>query len=88
MSESLGSFAALFRAVLILHGIEPPVAKRDVVQLTVKSLKIDGEPFERIFEIRANNGAPALDEVSANRIFSDYMKQIERVIAAVDMLDT
>jgi hypothetical protein len=88
MSESLASFAALFRAVLILHGIEPPVAKREVVQVTAKNLKIDGEPFERIFEIRGNDGAVALDEVSANRLFSDYMKQIESVIAAVDRIDT
>ena len=27
MTESFSSFAALFRAVLLLHGIEPPVAK-------------------------------------------------------------
>jgi hypothetical protein len=88
MSESLASFAALFRAVLILHGIEPPIAKREVVQVTAKSLKIDGEPFERIFEIRQTDATTGLDEVSANRLFSDYMKQIETVIAAVDRINT
>jgi predicted nucleotidyltransferase len=86
MSESLASFAALFRAVLLLHGIDPPVGKREVVQMTAKHLKIDGEPFEKIFEIRARDASVKLDDVSANRLFSDYMKQIENVIEAVDKI--
>lgn len=84
MSESLKSFAALFRAVLLLHGIDPPVAKREVVKMTAEHLKINGEPFERIFEIREKGASITLDEVSANRLFSDYMEQIENVIDAVD----
>jgi hypothetical protein len=39
MSDSLSSFAALFRAVLLLHGQEPPVAKRDCVRATARLLK-------------------------------------------------
>ena len=34
MSDSLSSFAALFRAVLMLHGQEAPVAKPEVVRAT------------------------------------------------------
>jgi hypothetical protein len=85
MGDSLGSFAALFRAVLLLSGVEPPVAKREVVMATVKHLKINGEPFEKIFELRERGAsAHGLDDVSANRLFSDYMEQIEHVIEAVD----
>lgn len=87
MSDSLKSFAALFRAVLLLHGIDAPVAKREVVRATVKHLKLNGEPFERIFEIRETGAYDTLDEVSANRLFSDYMEQIELVIEAVDKVD-
>src|SRR5215468_3975486 len=54
MSDSLASFAALFRAVLILHGKDAPVAKPDCVRATVQLLHLDGTPFERIFEFRAN----------------------------------
>src|SRR5438128_8222944 len=53
MSHSLASFAALFRAVLILHGKEAPVAKPACVRATVQLLKLDGIPFERIFEFRS-----------------------------------
>lgn len=86
MANSLSSFAVLFRAVLSLHGIKPPVAKREVVALTVQELKIDGVPFEKIFNIRENNFAKTLDEVSANQLFAGYMEQIELIIKAVDEL--
>lgn len=87
MSQSLSSFAALFRAVLLLHGLEPPVTKHEVVALTAQHLKIDGVPFEKIFNIRENNFAKTLDEVSANQLFAEYMEQIEKVIDAVDALN-
>src|SRR5215211_8225863 len=61
MSDSLESFAALFRAVLLLHGQEPPVAKRDCVRATASLLKLDATPFERIFEFRAGDRLPSSD---------------------------
>ena len=86
MSDSLASFAALFRAVLLLKGMEPPVAKPDCVRMTVKTLNLDGEPFERIFAIRSDDALP-LNEVDANQLFGDYMTQIESVIQTVDEMD-
>lgn len=86
MAESVASFASLFRAVLILKGIEPPVKKHATVALTVQEFGLDGKPFEKIFNIRENNFAERLTEVSANELFGEYMEQIEAVIAAVDAL--
>src|SRR6266705_1224189 len=59
MSDSLASFAALFSAVLLLHGQEAPVAKPDCVRATAQLLKLDAAPFERIFAFRAGNALPA-----------------------------
>lgn len=84
MSDSLASFAAIFRAVLLLHEIEPPVTKHEVVALTVNQLQLDGAAFEKIFNIREDNFAKMLDEASANQLFADYLEQIEKVIEAVD----
>jgi len=86
MSDSLASFAALFRAVLLLHGQEPPVAKRDGVRATARLLKLDATPFERIFEFRAGDRLPA-SEKEANELFAAYMFQIEQVVEAVDELE-
>lgn len=86
MSDSLASFAALFRAVLLLYGQEPPIAKRDCVRATARLLKLDATPFERIFEFRAADRLPA-SEKEANELFAAYMFQIEQVVEAIDELE-
>jgi hypothetical protein len=87
MSESLASFAALFRAVLMLHGQEAPIAKPDVVRATARLLHLDPAPFERIFEFRASDRLPS-SEIEANDLFGAYLFQIEQVVEAVDELKT
>jgi hypothetical protein len=86
MIESLSSFAALFRAVLILRGVEPPVKKPEILAATVRNLKIDGAPFEEILALRERGVPGAFDEVAANKLFSRYMREIENVIDAVDQV--
>jgi predicted nucleotidyltransferase len=84
MAESFSSFSSLFRAVLLLHGMTPPVTKHEVVAITVERLGLDGAVFEKVFNIRENNFAGRLDDVEANRLFGEYMLQIEKVIDSVD----
>jgi hypothetical protein len=83
MSDSLASFAALFRAVLMLHGEDAPVGKPECVRATVRRFKLDPEPFEEIFSFRTNAYTPPTHK-EANDIFAAYMAQIERVIEVVD----
>jgi len=83
MSDSLASFAALFRAVLLLHGVQAPVGKPECVRTTVRLLNLDEQPFEKIFALRASGEMPATEE-EANDLFAAYMSQIERVVEAVD----
>src|SRR6266536_3243556 len=83
MSDSLASFAALFRPVLLLHGEEAPVAKPDCVRATVGRFGLDADPFEKIFAFRASDYLPPTHK-EANDIFASYLNQIERVIEDVD----
>ncbi len=87
MADSLSSFSALFRAVLILHGLEPPTTKHEIVALAIKHLNIEAAPFDRIFDIRENVGKTKYDERSINELFGEYLEQIEKVIDAVDKID-
>lgn len=86
MNDSLPSFAALFAPALLLSGIEPPVIKRDIVRAAVKQFNLDGEPFERIFDLRETGEQPATEK-EANDLFAAYLAQIERVVTAVDRLN-
>ena len=83
MSDSLASFAALFRAVLILYGEEAPVAKPDCVRATARRFGFDPDPFEKIFAFRASEYVPP-SEKEANDIFAAYLEQIDRIIQVVD----
>jgi predicted nucleotidyltransferase len=86
MSDSLSSFAVLFRAVLLLFGQEAPVAKPDSVRATARLLKLDVTPFERTFAFRSSGALPA-SEKEANELFAAYLLQIEQVVEAVDELE-
>ena len=88
MCDSLSSFATLFAPVLMLYGQEPPVLKREVVRAAVGLLGLDGAVFERVFELREAVGDASLGEREADELFADYMAQVERVIEAVDALET
>ncbi len=87
MSDSLASFAALFRAVLILMEQEPPIFKADCVRAIVRLLRLEAAPFERILELRVGEGS-ALKETEANSVFTEYMAQIERIIETVDRIQS
>ena len=54
---------------------------------TVRLLKLEGEPFERIFDLRESGATATLTEVEANDLFAAYLAQIESVIEAVDKID-
>jgi hypothetical protein len=86
MSDSLASFAALFRAVLILYGEAAPVSKPDCVRATVSRFGLNPEPFEKIFALRTSDYVPP-DEKEANDIFAAYMEQLQHVIEAADEFD-
>ena len=70
MSDSLSSFAALFRAVLMLHG-EGSAGVENLIAFvqTAKLFRLDPTPFERIFEFRASDRLPT-SEKEAHEIFS------------------
>jgi hypothetical protein len=85
MVESLSSFAALFRGVLMLRGREVPVAKRDAIHATADMLGLDVAPFDRILELSSSARAK-LNEAEAGEIFGAYLVQLERVIDAVDQI--
>src|SRR5919199_2135205 len=87
MTDSLSSFATLFAPVLLLHGEEPPVLKAEIVRAAVRRLGLDGAVFERVFALREGSGKLP-GEREADELFASYMAQIERVIEAVDRLDT
>jgi hypothetical protein len=71
----------------MLLGREVPVAKRDAIHSTVSLLGLDVAPFDRILEL-SSSGRAKLNENDANDIFGAYLVQLERVIDAVDQIQS
>lgn len=86
MSDSLASFAALFRAVLILKGKDPPLSKQETINATVNLLDLDAAPFETILKLHTNKGSSLTDD-EAGSLFGSYLVQVEKVIEAVDRIE-
>lgn len=84
MVNSLDSFAVLFRHVLAVAGYDAPFDKRDCVMKTAEALRLDRAVFARIFEY-ADREDVWLDS-EAQATFAGYLRQVERVIEAVDKL--
>ena len=84
MIDSFASFAALFRAVLMLRGLQPPVPKAEAVRATVDALKLNPAPFEWIL---ARKASPRSSNDGAEQMFAAYLDELARVIDAIDRLD-
>ena len=87
MADSVASFTSDFRAVLLLKGEEPPLAKADILGSVGKSLGVKGDSFEKVLSIRENRSKGDMDVTAANELFGDYLRDIESVIGAVNVMD-
>jgi hypothetical protein len=87
MTDSLSSFATLFAPVLLLHGREAPKTKQECVAATIRLLHLDEKPFARIFALIGRDKA-TLSEAELHALFTEYLAQVERVVEAVDSLET
>lgn len=84
MTDSLDTFAVLFRHVLHVVGEVPSAGKRAIVSQTVVRLGLKSEPFDKIMEARNENWA--FGSVEGEKVFDCYLKELEKVIEAVDEL--
>jgi len=82
MSNSLDSFAVLFRHVLAMLGSEAPFEKRECVMRLADQLKLDKRVFARIFDYSSDEETWLENE--AEETFTAYLAQVERVIEVVD----
>lgn len=86
MTDSLASFAVLFRHVLGLLGVEAPFDKRECAMKLAEVLKLDGKVFAIIFNHSVDGEVWLMAET--DRMFAAYLIQIERVIDAVNHIPT
>ncbi len=85
LADSLSTFCVLFRHALILYGVDSPARKSDIIDRAAEKFGIDAAPFRTLLELREERLKPK--EVDPDAILGTYLKQIEKVIDAVDVLE-
>jgi hypothetical protein len=84
MIESVSTFCVLARHALLLAGIQVSWQKREVVA-KLREAQLDGSALEQLLDVREKRKKAG--DVSAGVLFSEYLKQIEALVAYVDRLE-
>jgi len=83
--DSVSTFCVLFRHALRLAGYEAPFGKRDVLRQAQEKFGLDPAPFLKVLDLREGKIKPrALDP---GKLFAEYLRAIEVVVAVVDRLE-
>ena len=85
IADSISTFCVLFRHALLLHRVAAPVKKRDVVGRAAERFGIDAAPFRTLLDLREGRGNPK--EIEPEPLLAAYLKEIGKVIDAVDRLE-
>ena len=82
LAMSVGTFVALFRAVLRLHGERPPADPAAVCERTGARAGFDAAPFARM--VRHVRGEAMLQPGDARAALGGFLDGLERLIAHLD----
>lgn len=86
MTDSIVSFATLFRHVVRLYGVaDVEQAKRKVIDQLGRTLGMDVSPFHAVLDAREEKFHLSLED--ADDLFARYLAAIETVIRSVDALE-
>lgn len=83
--DSVSTFCVLFRHALILHGVEAPALKRDIIDRVHQQFGVDSSPFHALLDQREERRKPK--EIEPVSLMASYMMEIGKVIDAVDVLE-
>ena len=84
MTDSVSTFATLFRHVLLLSGTEAPLKKREIFRAAEARFGIASAPFETLLEVRDNQRRLADPEIRS--VFEEYLRQITKAAEHIDRL--
>src|SRR5580698_916924 len=85
LADSISTFCVLFRHALILCGVDAPARKRDIIEHARERFGIDPAPFTSLLDRREEKIKPK--DIEPVALLAAYLKEIGKVIDAVDLLD-
>jgi hypothetical protein len=84
MEDSVSTFLLLLRHTMLLKGLNPPHARRELLDAAFRASLVKPDSFAQLIDLREGKLSPkAVDSV---QLFEDYLIQIQALVAAVDAL--
>jgi hypothetical protein len=84
LSASLSTFMVIFRAVMRLHGEQPPTDYEALSTRVASHSGMDAGPFVRV--VRHARGQAKLPEAEVEVVLAGYLEGIKRLVAHIDAL--
>jgi hypothetical protein len=84
IARSLYAFMAIFNAILALKDIEASQDRRSLITETCRVFGLDSLVFMKLLNIKERRIKP--DEKELNRVFKDYLNEIEKLSMIIDQL--
>ncbi len=85
LADSVSTFCVLTRHALLLHGVDTPFEKREIIRLAGERFGVETAPFESLLDLRDEKIKPK--ELAPVWIYEQYLKEIAAVVAHVDSLE-
>ena len=83
-SQSIRAFVAIFKALLYVKGLEPPVEKIKVIQATAQEFDLNSNVFEKLLDVKAEK--VKLSDEDMRRLFQAYLAEVRKLSKLVDVL--
>ncbi len=85
MADSLSTFCVLFRHALLLHGVDAQFEKSSIIDQAAEKFGIEPSPFRSLLDLREQKIKAR--QIQPGPLFESYLKEIQVVIDAVDLLE-
>lgn len=85
LRASLSTLLVIFRAVMRLHGEQPPRDAAQVIASVSRSCGFDGSPFERVAALKRGTAIPAGD---TERVLAGYVAGMTALVAYLNGFDS
>jgi Nucleotidyltransferase domain len=83
--DSVSTFCVLFRHALLLHGVDAPAKKRDVLARAAEKFGFDAKACHQLLDVREEKIKPR--DIAPVPVLDAYLQSISLVIDAVDKLE-
>jgi len=84
ISRSIGTFAAIFKALLFLKGREAPPETREIIKTTCRVFDLESAVFERLLSIKLEKEKPRDEEMQ--KIYRDYLREVRTLSKRINAI--